>query len=311
MTLGQKLAGYRKLSGLTQQQLGERLNISAQAISKWEKDLSEPALTTLRALAELYKVTVDELLDPNSGFPDMSVSAEEELSQAEPVGEQAEAEIQNDPSPTIGYCKHCGIAVNAENVGATQPAVYCKRCMELRLRQQQQTEMQLQQLRVHKENQARKADAAKRKRQANGRTLAQKRNTSFWIAGLFTAFFLAFMIIVMAGGFSLGLLAFTVIGSYVIFSFVACLFYDCFVQDVVIDWFSKSIQWPGLIFTFDVDGCLWLIGMKLLFWFLGLLFGIVTGAIGITLGLISAPFVFPYMMRKIHKNIQQGIETEL
>ena len=70
MTLGRKLAGYRKLAGFTQQQLGEHLNLSAQAISKWEKDLTEPDLATLRVLAELYKVTVDELLDLNSGFQD-------------------------------------------------------------------------------------------------------------------------------------------------------------------------------------------------------------------------------------------------
>ena len=68
MTIGQKLAGYRKLSGMTQQQLGDYLNISAQAISKWEKDLSEPALATLRVLADLYKVSIDELLNLESGF---------------------------------------------------------------------------------------------------------------------------------------------------------------------------------------------------------------------------------------------------
>ena len=34
MTLGKKLAGYRKLAGMTQQQLGDILNLSAQAISK-------------------------------------------------------------------------------------------------------------------------------------------------------------------------------------------------------------------------------------------------------------------------------------
>ena len=65
MTLGQKLAEYRRLSGMTQKQLGERLNISAQAISKWEKDLTEPALSTIRTLARLYEVTVDALLDPD------------------------------------------------------------------------------------------------------------------------------------------------------------------------------------------------------------------------------------------------------
>ena len=69
MTLGKKLSGYRKIAGLTQQQLGDYLNLSAQAISKWEKDMTEPDLSTLRSLAELYQVSVDELIDLNSGFP--------------------------------------------------------------------------------------------------------------------------------------------------------------------------------------------------------------------------------------------------
>ena len=63
MTLGKKLSGYRKMLGITQQQLGERLNLSPQAISKWENDLAEPDLATLKMLAELYKVSIDELLD--------------------------------------------------------------------------------------------------------------------------------------------------------------------------------------------------------------------------------------------------------
>ena len=67
MALGKKLANYRKLAGLTQQQLGEQLNLSPQAISKWENDLAEPDLATLRTLADLYKVSVGELIDPDTG----------------------------------------------------------------------------------------------------------------------------------------------------------------------------------------------------------------------------------------------------
>jgi transcriptional regulator with XRE-family HTH domain len=58
MSLGRKLANYRKLAGFTQQQLGEALNLSPQAISKWENDLAEPDLATLRALSELYKIPI-------------------------------------------------------------------------------------------------------------------------------------------------------------------------------------------------------------------------------------------------------------
>ena len=69
MTLGKKLSNHRKLAGITQQQLAEQLNLSAQAISKWENDMSEPDLTTLKALARLYNTTVDELLDVDGETP--------------------------------------------------------------------------------------------------------------------------------------------------------------------------------------------------------------------------------------------------
>ena len=131
------------------------------------------------------------------------------------------------------------------------------------------------------------------------------------IASIVATLFLAFMIACLATDFSVGMLAFTLIGTYVVFAFVWCLRYDCVVQDVVLEWTAKSIQWPGLIFTFDIDGCLWLIGMKLLFWFLGLLFGLVTGIIGGTIGLVCAPFVFPFLVRKVKNAYQSGEPSAL
>lgn len=62
MTTGERLAFYRKKSAMTQQQLGEQLNVSAQAVSKWENDQSEPDIATLCKMAEIYRVSVDELV---------------------------------------------------------------------------------------------------------------------------------------------------------------------------------------------------------------------------------------------------------
>ena len=52
----------RKSIGLTQQQLADQLNVSFQAVSKWEQGLSSPSTTNLLALAKLYGVSVGELL---------------------------------------------------------------------------------------------------------------------------------------------------------------------------------------------------------------------------------------------------------
>ena len=61
-TLGKRIAMLRKNQGWTQEQLGEKVGVSAQAVSKWENDLACPDIATLPLLADLFGVTTDELL---------------------------------------------------------------------------------------------------------------------------------------------------------------------------------------------------------------------------------------------------------
>lgn len=63
MTIGDKIRALRKRKKLTQEQLAEYLNISSQAVSKWETGLSAPDIDMLPRLAVFFGVTVDELLD--------------------------------------------------------------------------------------------------------------------------------------------------------------------------------------------------------------------------------------------------------
>ena len=61
-TLGQNIADRRKLLRMTQEDLADKLNITAQAVSKWENDISVPDLSLLVALADLFEVSLDELV---------------------------------------------------------------------------------------------------------------------------------------------------------------------------------------------------------------------------------------------------------
>lgn len=61
-TLGKRIMEHRKRMGLTQDQLAEQLGITAQAVSKWENDLSCPDIATLPKLADIFGITTDELL---------------------------------------------------------------------------------------------------------------------------------------------------------------------------------------------------------------------------------------------------------
>lgn len=61
-TMGSFMAALRKANGLTQQQIADKLNVSNKTVSKWECDEGYPEITMLPAIAEIYSVTVDELL---------------------------------------------------------------------------------------------------------------------------------------------------------------------------------------------------------------------------------------------------------
>ena len=61
-TLGQRIASLRKEKSLTQEELAETLGVSAQAVSKWENDVSCPDIMLLPRLADILGVTTDLLL---------------------------------------------------------------------------------------------------------------------------------------------------------------------------------------------------------------------------------------------------------
>ena len=60
--IGRQIAVLRKSKGLTQSELGERLNISFQAVSKWERGETLPDTPLLVSLAIVLETTVDNLL---------------------------------------------------------------------------------------------------------------------------------------------------------------------------------------------------------------------------------------------------------
>ena len=61
-TFGLRLQNLRKMHNFTQEDIANKVNVTPQAVSKWENDLAEPDLQTLPLLANILNVSVDELL---------------------------------------------------------------------------------------------------------------------------------------------------------------------------------------------------------------------------------------------------------
>ena len=113
-TLGRRIARLRLARTATQERLAKELNVSPQAVSKWENDINYPDISLLPDLARFLGVSVDELLSGASASAQESVAAQEsaaEKSTAEvvSVADDEPAEIVEEPAEQ----ENQGIAVQS------------------------------------------------------------------------------------------------------------------------------------------------------------------------------------------------------
>lgn len=77
MNLSDKIIKIREENNLTQGQMAERIFVTRQAISKWERGISYPSLDVLRLISKEFKITMNNLLD---------VSENEKNKEYKPIG---------------------------------------------------------------------------------------------------------------------------------------------------------------------------------------------------------------------------------
>ncbi len=87
-TLGGRIQEGRKAAGLSQETLGEKLEVSRQAVSKWESDAAIPELEKLIAMSRLFGVTVGELLGVERPAEAAGELTERELAAAAAIAER-------------------------------------------------------------------------------------------------------------------------------------------------------------------------------------------------------------------------------
>lgn len=102
-TLGRRIARLRLARTATQERLAKELNVSPQAVSKWENDINYPDISLLPDLARFLGVSVDELLSGASASTQESASVQKSASNQEsvaevvPVASDEPAEIVEEP----------------------------------------------------------------------------------------------------------------------------------------------------------------------------------------------------------------------
>ena len=78
-SLGAMIAELRKEKGLTQLELANMMNVTDKAVSKWERDISCPDISSIPRLAEILGVSVDDLMRSNSHRKEKAENLEDKV----------------------------------------------------------------------------------------------------------------------------------------------------------------------------------------------------------------------------------------
>lgn len=295
MTLGQKLKKLRTEKGLTQKDLADQLHVTFQTVSKWESDTNEPDIATLKELAKFFDCSFDYLLSDEEESKEETVEepsvapAPVEVVTKTIIVHQNEAhvcakcgkDIPEDElvSEDVTKKERYGRTTRTVNIGQTY---YHKSCLE----------------EVKKE----RAEAAKRERRAKASS-SKKKCFGWGIAGGVVALGINLAIFLSNSQLvhpALGVL-FSILIGYAIFAMLYCIISGSYIGEVFVWCAGLSIRFPGLIFSWDLEGFIWVIAMKILFAILGFLIGlfalIFAIALSATLGGISFPFILIHNIR--------------
>ena len=77
-TFGALIANMRRERGMTQAELADKMGVTDKAVSKWERDLSLPDTASLPRLAEIFDVSLDELMSVQLSTAEEPVNEKEE-----------------------------------------------------------------------------------------------------------------------------------------------------------------------------------------------------------------------------------------
>ena len=265
---GKIIAQLRKENNMTQAELGAKLNVTYQAVSKWENDQSQPDFATMAQIAELFHVPLTIFL---GGEENETAGATAAAGSAEPV---------------LGYCPVCGNAVRQDNVAQQRPVLICKDCVEADARR--------------KEEEARAAEQQK-ERQEQGRKWANKRTRNrglIWggVIALVVMILVAVSYAIGGGTAGAGIVAVLITGIFV-YTFSSQMFWGGFIFETCL-FGGKIIGTPGIIFSFDLDGFIFLIVMKVFFALLKLFIFLITFVFFAIVSILFSPFTFvPALIR--------------
>ncbi|MCH5161918.1 MAG: helix-turn-helix transcriptional regulator [Clostridiales bacterium] len=273
MEFGEKIAVLRKERGMTQAELGAELNVTFQAVSKWERGESFPDFATMSKIAKLFGV-------PLTYFEDNETAATAE------GAAQADGEKQEPAPEMIGVCTSCGMVVYSGQEGRASPSLVCKKCCDrekaAELRRRQEAERQKVEQKKRAELAENAAIAAKRSKRNSGLIAGGIAAAIVLIIAIVSAIFSDSTGAVIGGGVAVTLMTFTFLSQLIWGGIVRSV---CFAG-------GAMIGTPGVIFTLDLDGVFFLVAAKIFFALLKLFIFIITSLFMVFAAFVISPFAF-------------------
>ena len=273
-TIGAKILALRKTRGVTQADLGAYLNISYQAVSKWERDESCPDFETLCKVAQFFNVPITYF---EKGGETAVLST--------PSTDAKNARVM------VGVCKECGKVIYEGEEAKNVTPLMCKDCHAVLSERKARLEKQY-------ADAVKKEEAVKKQKQIKrAKDIKRGRNRGLIWSGIITGFLLIASIISAVNNKEYASIGLAFLGAVFVYAYIAQLFWDGWVFDCTF-FGGKVIGTPGIIFTFDWDGFKFLIAMKIFFALLRFLVLAITTIASALIAFISAPFTFvPALLR--------------
>lgn len=283
---GERIAYYRKKVGMTQADLGAKLNVTAQAVSKWENGLSEPDLAALQKLSEIFEVSTDELLGVSGACVTPASCVLPATEQAAVSAAQPQVAKAVETKILIGYCADCkkpifdGDKYELHRFGRGRSGSECTVCE--------------------------KCDAKRRQSYVNAeRTeLKANRKKGLIVGGIVSAIWLVITLVIAIVIKSYINIWVPFVSAYAVFAFVSQLFWGDLLQEFLL-FFVRALKFPGLIFTLDLDGIIWLITVKVVFAVIGFMFSTLVFLFGLFLSFVLASVIFPFALVRLSAKINK------
>lgn len=292
---GERIEKLRKEKGWSQEKLAEELGVSRQTIYKWESESANPETDHLRMLVKIFNTSFDYLLgNDDTAF----VEGKKDIIEnhiTEEIKEEVKKEIET-RIPTA-VCQICGdkiydhsfLQIQEKQGPITKNVIYCKKCFDNKMQEEE-----------------------RKKRNANNAKIRKLHNSmirSYILGGIILiVFVIAGIKSFTESNDSTNLITSILIGVSS-FTFVGCLYAkNNFIQDMFTSICSWGfVRFPGIIFSLDFDGLIFLITTKILFAILGFILVAITFILALVLSLVISIFVYPYAIVTVYRKPEKTL----